>query len=87
VNPGRFRSDAVDVPPCFEIWIAHLAWLDVISAAIAWSLDDLACEEAEGLALFRRARKKYWAEHLSCPACQSVNPRSASFCGGCGKDF
>lgn len=92
VNPARFASPDSRIPNAgfphaFELWIAHLGWLDRIAAAVHFTLDDLTAEEARGLALFRHEREKFWSSHSSCPQCQSVNVRSASFCGGCGAEF
>ncbi|MBI2815454.1 MAG: zinc ribbon domain-containing protein [Acidobacteria bacterium] len=75
------------IPHAFELWISHLGWLDRIAAGVQFTLDDLTAEEARGLALFRYEREKFWASHSSCPHCQSVNARGASFCGGCGTEF
>ena len=90
VNPERFETvpgSLSSVTYCFQLWIGHLGWLDQISAGVQFALGDLRPEEAHGLALLRRARDKFWQEHSSCPACDSVNLRIASFCGGCGKEF
>lgn len=87
-NPERLRQlyPAHSVPLGYEMWIGHLSWLDAVSDAAGWTASDLTADEAEGLALFRRAREKFWAEHSQCPACRSVNARGAKFCGGCGKE-
>lgn len=90
INIERLKASEVPaarIPHAIEVWIGHLAWLDHVSSAVPWGPGDLDSDEAEGLALFRRAREKFWAEHSSCPSCQSMNLRAAKFCGGCGKDF
>lgn len=90
LNPARFDSipcSLFPVPYAFELWIAHLGWLERLSGGVAFSLDDLTVEEARGLALFRSEREKFWHAHASCPHCRSVNLRGATFCGGCGADF
>ena len=89
VNPERFERDAAgpEIGLAFEMWIGHLAWLDHVSHAVEWRAGDLDSDEAEGLALYRGAREKFWSEHMSCSVCQSVNLRDSKFCGGCGKDF
>jgi len=89
VNPERQErlEAAPEVPHAFELWIGHLGFLDQLSGGVQFTLDDLTPEEARGLALLRRAREKFWQEHISCPVCQSVNLRNSSFCGGCGKEF
>ena len=87
IDPARLeRTDPAPVIPyAFRLWIDHLGWLD--SIGINFTLDDLTPEEATGLALLRRAREKFWRDHSSCPQCQSINLRAASFCGGCGAQF
>ena len=90
VKPERFEKQASTeavIPEAFEAEIGYLGYLDSISGVLQFTSADLSAEEAQGLVIFRRAREKYWAEHLSCPACQSVNLRSSGFCGGCGKEF
>ena len=90
VNPERIeklQSTEAAIPYAFELWIGHLGWLDQISAGVQFTLGDLRPEEAHGLAILRRARDRFWQEHSSCPVCNSVNLRTASFCCGCGKEF
>ena len=102
VSPGRLEAvpcsvlrpqsplDGValfPVPYALELWIAHLGWLDRLAAGVQFNLDDLTAEEARGLALLRQEREKFWQAHRSCPQCQSVNVRGASFCGTCGAEF
>ena len=90
VNPGRIEqlgSSGARIPHAFELWIAHLGWLERLSGGVAFSLDDLTAEEARGLALFRSERERFWQAHSSCAHCRSVNLRGATFCGGCGADF
>lgn len=88
VNPSRERERAVKqgtIPHAFELWILHLGELDALSTAAGLTLDDLTAEEARGLAMLRRARQRFWEAHTCCPRCGSVNPRYATFCGGCGE--
>lgn len=80
--PCSFR-----VPYAFELWIAHLGWLDRLAAGVQLTLDDLTTEEARGLALLRQEREKFWQAHCCCPQCQSVNVSGASFCGTCGVEL
>ena len=91
VNPERIRAITEmvgpEIPFGIELWIGHLGHLDQASGAVQFSMNDLSADECRGLALLRRVREKYWSEHASCSVCQSVNLRSASFCGGCGKEF
>jgi hypothetical protein len=90
INPARLESlkkPSASIPYAFELWIAHLGWLDQVGASIDFTLDDLRPEEADGLALLRHARERFWREHSACPQCQSVNIRAANFCGGCGTQF
>ncbi len=89
-NPSRDSYGAAlsfPVPYAFERWIAHLAWLDQLSKGIELAAAGLTPGEAQGLALLRQAREKFWSEHTSCFACSSVNLRNAKFCGDCGKDL
>ncbi len=89
VDPERIesaiRNPQSAIPRCFEMWILHLGELDLLASAAALTLDDLTAEEARGLAMLRRARDKFWEEHSRCSKCGAVNPRYASFCGGCGE--
>ncbi len=75
------------IPHAFELWIGHLGRLDQLATGVRFTLDDLTAEEAHGLALFRRARDRFWNEHRSCALCSSINLASAAFCGGCGAQF
>lgn len=88
-NPSRETDGAVahGIPYAFELWIAHLGLLDQLSGAATFTLADLTAEEARGLAILRRARDKYWAEHSKCHKCGGVNRSGASFCGGCAEKF
>ena len=89
VNPERLEAMSQSllpaIPRAFEMWILHLSELDSLSSAVAFTLDDLTVEESRGLAMLRCARHKFWESHASCPHCGTVNPRHASFCGGCGE--
>jgi hypothetical protein len=90
VNPervDRIVPDAPRIPHAFELWIGHLGWLERLSHGVRFTLDDLTTEEARGLALLRQERERFWQAHSSCPVCNSVNPRSATFCGGCGQEW
>ncbi len=89
MNPERLErmNPLPEIPFAFEIWIGHLSWLDLISDGVQLGPDFLEPEEVEGLALYRRARERFWAEHSCCPVCNSVNLRTAKFCAGCGKSF
>ena len=88
INPERLEAASQPllpaIPRAFEMWILHLSELDSLSSAVTFSPDDLTVEEARGLAMLRRARQKFSETHASCPRCGTVNPRHASFCGGCG---
>ena len=88
INPRRLETASQAwlpaIPRAFEMWILYLSELDSLSAAVAFTLDDLTVEEARGLAMLRRARQKFWEANANCPRCGTVNPRHASFCGGCG---
>jgi hypothetical protein len=88
VNPARIEApfgDAPGIPFAFELWIIHLGELDRLAGGVAFTLDDLTPEEARGLALLRRAREHFWAEHQKCPGCNSLMSKSQSFCGTCGR--
>src|SRR3990172_8954138 len=52
----RLNSPDIGIPYAFELWIGHLGWLDHVSAGVAFSPADLTPEEAQGLAILRKAR-------------------------------
>ncbi len=90
LNPDRFASvpcSLFPIPYAFALWIGHLGWLERLSGGVRFSLDDLTLEEARGLSLLRQERERFWQSHASCPVCNSVNLRTATFCGSCGKEW
>jgi mono/diheme cytochrome c family protein len=88
INPQRLAGPGVPaVPYAIELWMAHLAWLDRLAAAVQFTLDDLTAEEARGLAALRQEREKFRSAHASCAQCHSINLRDAAFCGGCGAEL
>ena len=90
IDPKRLERrtpEGAAIPYAFELWISHLGWLDQVGEGVGFTLDDLRPEEAQGLAILRRARELFWRQHSACPQCRSVNLSSASFCGGCGVQF
>ena len=90
INPDRVSSvpcSLFPVPYAFELWIAHLGWLDRTASTVHFTLDDLTAEESRGLAMLRAERDKFWQAHSTCPSCHSINPRTATFCSACATEF
>lgn len=88
LNPERLdRLEAGPaIPYAVELWIGHLAFLDLLAGVVALGPADLTAEEARGLAMFRAQREKFWSDHTRCPQCNAVNRRGAAICaGGCGR--
>ena len=78
------QSSIPQVPFAYELWFLHLGELDQLAGAVKLSLDELTPEEARGLAMFRRAREKFWEEHQKCAVCGAVRRRD-SWCSTCGQ--
>lgn len=57
------------------MWIAHLAYLDLISEGAQLTVNDLTPRQARGLGIYPRAWKQFQNDHQRRPNCQSVSPR------------
>lgn len=64
---------------CFT-WVAHLLWLEEI---LEVAQPALTAEQAEGLVVLKRERKRFQAEHPPCPKCGMPNEEHAFRCREC----
>jgi hypothetical protein len=80
----RQARNQTAIPHGVELWIGHLADLDLLSEGIALGINDLEPQEVRGLGLYRRARREFLSQHCRCPRCGGLNHNSAKWCGSCG---
>jgi len=69
-----------------ELWLGHLFALDEMASVTPLAPEALSEPELRGLAILRRAREKFRAEHFQC-RCGAILPNYAGFCGQCGEKY
>ena|SRR3990167_8749902 len=79
-------GNSAGIPEALLPWLAHLCELDAIADLAPAAGLTLSFAEIKGLALLRRARQKFLAEHEQCSVCLSIK-RTGSFCPrGCRRE-
>ncbi len=91
LDPKRLQpstgSAAPAVPLAFQVWISHLLWLEETLERLNSRAEEITAAEMAGLTALARARSRFTREHRLCPHCEAVNPRAATRCRRCGKEF
>jgi hypothetical protein len=96
LNPARLKQAAqtatAPVPLPYQLWIAHLLWLEEALHTLDWRPGDLTAVELAGLQALSRARARFARSHQFCPHCEAVNPRPrgsthATRCRRCHQEY
>lgn len=94
LNPERLRQataprETQRVPLAYQLWIAHLLWLEEVLHTLDWGPQSLTAVELAGLQALSRAREHFARSHRFCPHCEAVNPRSAGTtrCRRCHQEY
>lgn len=76
-----------EVSPGYHDWVGYLFWMeDKLATGIEFK--DITADEAEGLAMLRRARAEWQSEHPACGNCgERVRSRTQKRCRGCMQEF
>lgn len=93
LNPARVKkatqTTTAPVPLPYQLWIAHLLWLEEVLHTLDWGPQSLTAVELAGLQALSRAREHFARSHRFCPHCEAVNPRSAGTtrCRRCHQEY
>jgi len=69
------ESAGTRVPFAYQLWLAHLLWLEEVAQTLACRPADLTAAELAGLLALARARARFLRNHPFCPRCDAANPR------------
>lgn len=79
---GR-KAKSTRLAYAFELWIAHLAWLEQVLEITPVPWRQLRSEELDGLLLLRQTREQFRREYHPCPHCAA--PVKGKICTRCGE--
>ena len=77
----------VPIPLAYQLWLAHLLWLEEVLHTLDCRPGDVTAAELAGLQALGRARARFLQEHQFCSRCQAANPRFAQRCRRCAQEF
>ena len=77
----------VPIPLAYQLWLAHLLWLEEVFHTLDCRPGDVTAAELAGLQALSRARARFLQEHQFCSRCQAANPRFAQRCRRCAQEF
>ena len=77
----------VPIPLAYQLWLAHLLWLEEVLHTLDCRPGDVTAAELAGLQALSRARARFLQEHQFCSRCQAANPRFAQRCRRCAQEF
>ena len=77
----------VPIPLAYQLWLAHLLWLEEVLHTLDCRPGDVTAAEFAGLQALSRARARFLQEHQFCSRCQAANPRFAQRCRRCAQEF
>ncbi len=84
---ARQTHRPVPIPLAYQLWLAHLLWLEEVLHTLDCRPGDVTAAELAGLQALGRARARFLQEHQFCSRCQAANPRFAQRCRRCAQEF
>ena len=85
--PPVSASNSGGIPLAYQLWLAHLLWLEEVLHTLDCRPGDVTAAELAGLQALSRARARFLQEHQFCSRCQTANPRFAQRCRRCAQEF
>ncbi len=85
--PPLSASNSGGIPLAYQLWLAHLLWLEEVLHTLDCRPGDVTAAELAGLQALSRARARFLQEHQFCSRCQAANPRFAQRCRRCAQEF
>jgi ribosomal protein L40E len=85
--PPVSASNSGGIPLAYQLWLAHLLWLEEVLHTLDCRPGDVTAAELAGLQALSRARARFLQEHQFCSRCQAANPRFAQRCRRCAHEF
>ena len=85
--PPVSASNSGGIPLAYQLWLAHLLWLEEVLHTLDCRPGDVTAAELAGLQALSRARARFLQEHQFCSRCQAADPRFAQRCRRCAQEF